>query len=376
MVCFIIVFLSTMALAYPADPNNAALLYYQSFLLCGEPDNATEAILRDVLEGSAEPNEKVVECVNKNKQAIRLAIEASKISYCDWGLKYSDGLSMEMPYLGHTRLLTYLMICDAKIFEAKGDFKTALERCLSTLRMARQHGETDVGFLLGNSISKRSTTCIQEILSKMPANFEMMDWLGKELNNIDAKPFSLSKNLEDSSSIFGTYINKEKAKDLFTTELPDKSFQAVAKKRIADGDAEFFKQNADYWDNYTKNVMSSIALPYSQAYPKLESLVKENSETDKPEATFVRLLMPGYDKIYNIGIAAQTQFNAARAAVEIYKIKAQIGKLPKELPAGLPKDLFSDKPFIYEKISDGFVLRCPGKDLSKNEAYEYKFKVK
>jgi hypothetical protein len=42
----------------------------------------------------------------------------------------------------------------------------------------------------------------------------------------------------------------------------------------------------------------------------------------------------------------------------------------------LPKDLFSGKDFEYEKAADGFILRCQGKDLNRNEIYEYKFKVK
>ena len=377
-ITMIVIFLNSSAFAsYPPDPDNAALLYYQSFLLCGQPDNATEIVLKDVLDGSLEPNDKAIECVNKNKQAIRLAIEASKISHCDWGLKYSDGLSMEMPYLGHTRLLTYLMICDARILASDGDFRTAFERCLAVQRMARQHGKsTDVGYLMGNSISKRSSACFQDILSQMPTNFGIIDWFGNELSYVDTMPFSILEIFKNSAAIFRTYISKEKAKELFLTELPDKSFQALAKNRIASGDASFFKQNADYWDNYVGNVMSAIALAYPQAYPKLESLVNENSAMEKPEATFSRLLMPEYDKIYGIGISGQTQFNAVRVAVVVYKIQASTGKLPDELPAGLPKDLFSDKPFVYEKTLDGFVLRCQGKDLSNDETYEYKFKVK
>ena len=46
------------------------------------------------------------------------------------------------------------------------------------------------------------------------------------------------------------------------------------------------------------------------------------------------------------------------------------------LPAGLPGDLFSGKDFEYEKTAEGFILRCQGKDLSKDEIYQYEFKVK
>ena len=75
-------------------------------------------------------------------------------------------------------------------------------------------------------------------------------------------------------------------------------------------------------------------------------------------------------------IAFKTNFNAIIAAIEIYIIKAKSGKLPDKLPSGLPKDLFSDKDFIYAKTGDGFILRCQGKDLDRNEIHEYEFKVK
>ena len=39
-------------------------------------------------------------------------------------------------------------------------------------------------------------------------------------------------------------------------------------------------------------------------------------------------------------------------------------------------DIGSGKDFEYKKTSDGFILRCQSKDLSKDEIYEYKFKVK
>jgi len=46
-----------------------------------------------------------------------------------------------------------------------------------------------------------------------------------------------------------------------------------------------------------------------------------------------------------------------------------------EIPADSPKDLFSGKDFEYEKTKDGFVFRCRGKDLFKDEIHEYEFKV-
>jgi hypothetical protein len=63
------------------------------------------------------------------------------------------------------------------------------------------------------------------------------------------------------------------------------------------------------------------------------------------------------------------------AAIELYLIKAKTGTLPNELPTDLPQDPFSDNNFVYEKTADGFVLKCQGRDLSRDVVHEYAFKV-
>lgn len=368
----IIVALNCAVFAYPPDPDNAALLYYQSFLLCGQPDESMQTILKEVIDGRANANEKVEEYVAKYKQAIRLAIVASSMPHCDWGLKYSDGLSMEMPYLGHTKVVAYLILCDARIHAGKGDFRMALEKCLAAQRMARHHGDsTDVGYLVGNSISLKSSNCIQDILSQMPADSEILNWLGEELKSIDAMPFSDKAIIEKGASAFRIYLNKEKIKDLL-------QFPGFKLDSIKDADEEFFRQSISYWDNYIAGIMSALALPYPQAYPELERLQKEyiTDAAKNPHATLTRALAPVSEQIYNGSIVGRTNLNAIRTAIEIYKIIAQTGQLPDELAAGSPKDLFSDKAFGYEKTTEGFILRCQGKDLSKDETYEFKFKTK
>jgi len=98
--------------------------------------------------------------------------------------------------------------------------------------------------------------------------------------------------------------------------------------------------------------------------------------TKNPDATLTAACSPTWLKIYTISTRLGSHSNAIRAAIDIYIIKAKTGRLPDALPADLPKDLFSGKDFEYKKTRDGFVLRCQGKDLSKDKIYEYEFKVK
>ena len=86
--------------------------------------------------------------------------------------------------------------------------------------------------------------------------------------------------------------------------------------------------------------------------------------------------MPAFGQVRSLATRIRTHDNAIRTAVEIYMIKAKTGKLPEALPAGLPGDLFSGKDFEYQITDEGFILRCQGTDLSRDEVYEYEFGVK
>ena len=126
------------------------------------------------------------------------------------------------------------------------------------------------------------------------------------------------------------------------------------------------------------DVAAVFDLPYPQARLQLKKVERkpEKDIVENPAAILTAVFYPALSKVYNNQVKAKTHSNAVRAAVDIYLIKAKTGKLPAMLPAGLPRGLFSNQPFEYEKTSDGFILRCRGKDLLKNKFHQYKFKLK
>ena len=125
-------------------------------------------------------------------------------------------------------------------------------------------------------------------------------------------------------------------------------------------------------------VKTAFGLPYSEAYATLKQLDKDASEDfeKNPDATLTMCLAPTFLRIYVLSVRLEAGSDALRTAVEVYLAKARTGQLPEALPDNLPAEPFSGKPFEYTRTADGFVLRCRGKDLDKDEAYEYEFKVK
>jgi hypothetical protein len=139
-ICFVFGFIFIYAFAAQATvslpaPDNAALLYYQAMLLRPELDDDTFISFDRVLSGD-DPDEKIREYLNlpDSCEAIRLAEAASKILDCSWGLSRPQGYKT---LLTQARQLTFFLEVDARTLAVDGQYRIALERCLSIRRFAR-----------------------------------------------------------------------------------------------------------------------------------------------------------------------------------------------------------------------------------------------
>jgi hypothetical protein len=156
------------------------------------------------------------------------------------------------------------------------------------------------------------------------------------------------------------------------------STQESVVEQIRNGDEEFFEMSRGYWQGLNDQIIAALDSPYPQAYDHLGALVQKpvKDANENPGATLALVFAPAVHRVYGLGIRVQTHCNAVKTAVEIYIINAETGHFPQTLPPGLPKDLFSGEDFEYERKDDGFVLRCRGKNLDRDEIHEYEFKVK
>jgi len=407
---------SSPILAYPPDPDNAALLYYQAFLLYRQPDDSTRDLLKGFSQNKIEPNEKITKYIERNHNTIELAIAASEIPGCNWGLRYSEGFLVLLPHLSQVRNLSFLIILDARILAAKGAYQQAIERCLIVHKMCLHIGdETIVSFLLSRSISQLADDCLQDILSDMPPDVETLIWFKNQLVTM-RRAFSLKaalsteqqivlhsirvENVEQVLHDIDTSLNlddeeREKLMEALIAALNTdrKNMEKILQSLGSDADREtaleqlrqlgaeeLLEANTDYYSSYMANLQGILDTPMSYAdtyteFKKLSEMSKRQA-MENPAALLTSAIAPRLFKIYGHDISVRSRSNAIKAGLDIYIMNAETGRLPDELPAGLPKDLFSGKDFQYEKKDGGFVLRCQGRDLDKDEIYEYEFKVK
>ena len=368
--------LAASSFAYP--PDNAAVLYYRAFTLYESPDDIGP-MLWDYWKGNIELNKKIEEHLTKNRRVIDIALDAAGVDHCDWGLDYSQGTEVLLPPHHKAREIFALLAADAKMQADKGDYRKALGHCISIYRMARHLNERPIiCYLVAVAINAANHNCMSRILSDMPQDTQILTWLRDELTELDRQPFSVEPALRWKHQAGIISMSPEKMDDLVRSGLDDGPFKEKILKKISEADEQFINKNKAYWNEYMTAVQAAFDLPYMQAYSKLKQLDEKPSKelTKNPDATLTAVYSPAWLKIHNLSTRLGSHSNAVKAAIEIYIIKAKTGKLPDALPAGLPSDLFSGKAFQYEKTEDGFVLRCRGGDLSRDEIHEYEFKVK
>jgi hypothetical protein len=378
-----IVFLCTLgahAAPLPSTPDNAALLYYQAFLLVPEYD---VKLIHPVLNG-ADPNQSVRDHVENYREAIELADTATKIPNCNWGIMRSQLGRSSANVIGPLRQLTFLLELDARILTDDGDYLPALERALSIRRLAQHFtDEATVGYLTSIGIHNRAYLSICHTLGSMSTDAEMLTWLQGQISSVQGPPPSpagaMETTLKDNVEFLSTHPDviatwRENAMELIEDEntrqeiinLTDEELIALAEQSINSFLASI------------NRIIGSDML-YRQKQLELQALVDEltNYVADAPVRMISFHLSPAdVVRQHSLYVGSIAHFNATRTAIEVYLINANTGQLPDTLPADMPKDPFTGNDFEYEITDEGFTLSFDPENFSELRNRQLEFKVK
>jgi uncharacterized protein YdbL (DUF1318 family) len=367
----------TPAAAYPPDPDNAALLYYQAFLLVPQTDDrALTDLVANVANGATAPNDQVKEYVKKCQAALDSAVAATQLQHCHWGLRYSKGFSAQMPHLAQIRSLSRLILADARILDAEGNHRPALERCLTTYRLAGHVGDDVlISFLVSVSVSAQATKCVTDILNQMPADAGTLTWLKGQLATVPAATLTASKAMALEREVALDSLRPERVESL-AQALATPGGKSVEEIRKA-ANEQVLGRAREYYSNFMGSVLALLSgqTPYVEAHAKLQELAKqmEQDAAKDPAVKLIETIAPAVTKMYVLQVRHKADVNALQAAIDLYIAKAGAGRLPQSLAAASPRDPYTGNEFKYETTAKGFVLRCGAKDFDKNEIREYRF---
>ena len=382
-VTLMLLILTSPAFAYPPDPDNAALLYYQAYIAYEKTDDTMQEMVTDLSKGKIEPNERIKKYIENCRAAIDNAVAAAEIPNCNWGLRYSKGFEMSLSHLAQTRKLAFIIGAEIRILAADGDYRQALERSLTLRKMSKHMGdETIISMLVATALGKMADNQIKYLVAEMPQDLKTLTWLKSQLAIIESKPLSSRATTNYERELSLEHMQLDTLKELIEIVIgkpvvPD----SKEAEQLRNVDQALIDKNRAYYIKHmdTLQTILSTSMNYAKVYSELKKLNEQPHKDlaeNNTDAYLTSIIAAGYDKIVSVETSGKTLTNAVRAAIEIYIAKVKTDQLPETLPTGLPKDLFSGKDFRYEKTANGFTLRCRGKDLDKNETYKYDFKVK
>ncbi len=373
----------TATAALPPDPDNAALLYYQAFLLVAQTDDrAMMDAVANVANGTAAPDEKVRDYVDKCRTAIDYAVTASSLEKCDWGLAYSRGFSAVLPHLGQGRSLARLVLADARILAADGNYRQALERCLTVYKLAGHFGDSVlVSVLVSAAITAQANKSVTAILDRMPADAGTLTWLKGQFAVAPIATLTINKSMTMEREVALEYLRPERAEDLVQALVESGGISEAigmsAQETRQAATEPALTRAREYYSKYMDSVFVVLdgQMSYVEARARLQELVKraEQDAAKDPGVRLFRAGVPAILKMYDTQVRHKADFNALQAALEVYLVKAGTGRLPTSLPAAAPRDPYTGNSFKYEPAATGFVLRPGAADLEKNEVRAYWF---
>lgn len=367
-----------------SPPENAAFLYYQVLAyVAGRGVEYPEDIPGSLDD---EPSLSVRQFVQDEaiQRMVGLILLATRADTCDWRFIASEGplmrLWMSVPLRRH---LCRLVADDAWVLAADGQYIPALEAALALRRLARHIGDDDFSmWLTAVGVDETAFSTIGAILGRMPANEETLAWLEDELAASTGALWrprtSLHKwgELGRQYPVDPYYFSEWKASNLALAKDDDLKTELEALT-----EAEVLKRAYAVYTPYVDSVvgiLESEAL-YQTTFSKLVEL---DDAYDKWRPILIDLSQTwlGVDMardFYGKRIRLVARTHATRTAVQIYRVKAKTGQLPKGLPKISWMDPYSGKDFKYETADDGFTLRCGPASCPVSGAppREFRFKV-
>jgi hypothetical protein len=362
--------------------DNAALLYYQALSLCPELNETPTLLIDEVLRGAA-PDDTIRTYLGHCRRAIHTTELASHIPQCNWALQYPDDRQLATPFISQTRRLALALAVDAHTLAADGHYRAALTRCL-TLRRLASHlaNETSTIWALSIAIDGLAGAAIQHVLGTMPPDSDMAIWLRSQLATIREPALSLPKALENDLGLMLNALRTERSL-VSLDEL----------RQLLD---EIKDNNNTPSDLSDEALLARIRAPYARLLDGINQILDgdltytgkrcalreqidwfQTGHRDTPLVTHFMgfIWIENIDDLFDLQIRNRNQFNALKAAIDVYAYHADLGQLPNILPPTAPRDPFSDQDFEYEVTEAGFIIRCRAKDLCEDRIWEYEFVI-
>ncbi len=347
------------------------------------------------------PEQKIIALrwLQEHNDTFDLVVEGSRRPYCwhNYGEKTSMS-SILMPYLSEYRQLYFAMLWRIGFGAEQGRFEDAFEDIKALYRFGKQNkgDKTIVEQLVGIAIEARAVATAMDIIREYKIDSKTLADFQRDFEKVIA-----DENFKFSFKVERMRICDE-IQRCFTSDRIGKGHLYLPRFReISDiyddyypypnrGGIEFFFYDLVYSSpflfthpNKEQTMASANELFELWEYMSPKTAAQLNTEREAIEEKinniaeknhFIGAIAPLVDRIIIIANREHTEVEATLAIVALTRYKQDKEQYPDDLDElvtsgylkNLPMDYFSDKPLVYKKTGDDFLLYSFGPNYIDN----------
>ena len=241
-------------------------------------------------------------------------------------------LSRAQTLIGQVRQIVFLLEVDARTLAVDGEYRAALDRCLSIRRIV-QHiaDEATLGYLVSVPIDFRSLRCIHYVLGSTPPDRDTLIRLQGQISTVQGPPPPPGRVLEialdDGLKFLSAHPEllatwRENVSELLEDESASKEILNLT-------DEELLERAKESYNRFLSSVNRVVGsdIPYQQKYLELQKLEEEleNNSVSDPVGILSLLILSNVVEQHDIYVRGIAVFNATKVTIEIYLIKAETG---------------------------------------------------
>jgi hypothetical protein len=344
----------------------------------------------------------ITEYVRVNEQAWREFVAASSKPYCYREYGFDPNCSdrdkrmwgIILPHLPEFKNLARVGVWRCRIDIARGSIGEALNDCLAVARNAEhlQRLSTLVEQLVGLALSNLANQEILRTLASTSLAAEQLKDLQEQLAQVYADGYPVM-NLEPEKIAFHDLVQR-----LFTDgglgggHLIPASWADISDDRmnLAGDDERMFlvplfvassmvharrDETLDVGDRiYDEQIKLARMTPYQRHREDVTSADDILTSLSSRKFFLLHFIMPAFDRASEIAFRGKVSHQATLTILALARWRAEKGEYPASLDqltaAGLltdlPMDPWSDKPLIYRRTGDNFILYSLGPNFEDN----------
>ena len=384
------------------DSLNAAPLYHKAAELVENlPDNIEELLGGKYDEATDEQKQLIEKWLTDNEETLELVIAGTQKPY--YWQKYEEGKGMEgmmsvlLPHLAEFRRLVYALRWRIWLSAEQGRYEDAFSDIKSIWSLSKhlKGNKFPIEWLVGTAISAVAVSAVLDILSDYQIDSGRLTVLQHDLERlIEEEDFAVSYKLEKlliydeiqrsftedrlggghlyipRVNSLGSGFGRAKEKSFIDRLMSDVDFEGVKKglhTLFTHPDKQKTRETTDrlydFFDNFANITPAELRALNIDLEAKTMEIAKGN--------LLLEILMPAVWRLNKLVNRHKAGTHATLAIITILRYAQDKGHYPDnldELVAAdylkeLPMDPWSDKPLVYKRTDDGFILYGVGSNF-------------